>query len=68
MKESKNFWSINIKDIKQDTFDLSIKNPNTPKEAPLRSPEEILANMKLLDKQNSKLMENLKLMIENSGE
>jgi hypothetical protein len=28
MKESKNFWSINIKDIKQDTFDLSIKNLN----------------------------------------
>jgi type I restriction enzyme M protein len=66
--DSENSWSVNIKDIDQDTFDLSIKNPNTPKEAPLRSPEEILANMKLLDKQNSKLMENLKLMIENSGE
>ncbi|VVH63458.1 Type I restriction-modification system, DNA-methyltransferase subunit M (EC, partial [uncultured Gammaproteobacteria bacterium] len=66
--DSENSWSVNIKDIDQDTFDLSIKNPNTPKEAPLRSPEEILANMKLLDKQSSKLMENLKLMIENSGE
>jgi hypothetical protein len=33
MKESKNFWSINIKDIKQDTFDLSIKNLNAKEEA-----------------------------------
>jgi hypothetical protein len=32
MKESKNFWSINIKDIKQDTFDLSIKNLNAKEE------------------------------------
>jgi hypothetical protein len=26
--DSENSWSVNIKDIDQDTFDLSIKNPN----------------------------------------
>ena len=28
--------------IDQTTFDLSVKNPNAPEEAPLRSPKEIL--------------------------
>ena len=43
--ESENSWTVKISDINQTTFDLSAKNPNTPEEAPLRSPEEILKEM-----------------------
>ncbi|CAC9651254.1 hypothetical protein [bacterium endosymbiont of Bathymodiolus sp. 5 South] len=60
MKESKNFWSINIKDIKQDTFDLSIKNLNAKEEAPLRSPEEILKEVDKLDIENVKALASIK--------
>ena len=34
-----------IEDIDKTTFDLSAKNPNTPEEAPLRQPNEILKEM-----------------------
>jgi len=65
--ESDNSWTIKISDINQTTFDLSAKKPNTPEEAPLRSPEEILKEMAELDKESSLLMKNLKLIIENGG-
>lgn len=57
---SENSWSINIKDIDQATFDLSVKNPNTPKEAPLRSPQEILAEMEALDVETKNILASIK--------
>jgi len=48
--ESENSWTVEIKDIDQATLDLSAKNPNTPVEAPLREPKEILAEMRALDR------------------
>jgi len=50
--ESENSWTVKIKNLDQTTLDLSAKNPNTPEEAPLRQPEEILQNMAELDKQS----------------
>lgn len=63
--ESENSWTVNIKDIDQTTYGLSAKNPNTPEEAPLRQPDEILKEMAELDKESNLIIENLKLMIEN---
>ncbi|MDZ7717022.1 MAG: hypothetical protein U5J95_12485 [Balneolaceae bacterium] len=40
----------------EDTYDLSAKNPNTPEEDPLRSPEEILDEMEMLDEETQSLM------------
>ena len=37
MPETEQSWMLNIADIDQSTYDLSVKNPNTPEEAPLRS-------------------------------
>ncbi|KAF3984636.1 MAG: N-6 DNA methylase [Methylococcales symbiont of Hymedesmia sp. n. MRB-2018] len=65
--ESGNSWVVKISDINQTTFDLSAKNPNTPEESLLRSPEEILTEMAELDKESGLLMENLKLKVENKG-
>jgi type I restriction enzyme M protein len=47
--DSKNSWSIDIKNIDQTTFDLSAKNPNKKEEVALRQPQEILEEMKALD-------------------
>jgi len=57
--ESKNSWVVKINDINQNTFDLSAKNPNTPEEAPLRSPEEILKEMAELDKESAKILNSI---------
>lgn len=63
--ESENSWSIRMADVDQTTFDLSAKNPNTPEEAPLRQPKEILKAMAALDKESAELMGNLKMLIGN---
>ncbi len=54
--ESENSWTVSIKDIDQATFDLSAKNPNTPEEAPLRKPKEILKEIKTLDEESSDIL------------
>ncbi len=51
--ETENSWSINVKDIDQTTFDLSAKNPNKKEETALRQPQEILEEMKALDKEST---------------
>ena len=61
--ESKNSWTVNIKDIDQTTFDLSVKNPNTPEEAPLRGPKEILAEIAKLDKESAEILKKVKELI-----
>lgn len=61
--ESENSWAVNIKDIDQTTFDLSAKNPNTPEEAPLRKPEEILKEMKALDQESVDILDSVLGMV-----
>jgi len=61
--ESENSWTVNIKDIDQTTFDLSAKNPNTPEEAPLRKPKEILKEMADLDKESAAVLNSILEMI-----
>lgn len=63
--ESENSWTVNMASIDSATYNLSVKNPNTPEEEPLCEPKEILRNMAELDKQSALLLENLKLIIEN---
>ncbi len=61
--ESENSWSVNIADIDQATYDLSVKNPNAPEEAPLREPKDILIEMAELDKQSAEILNTIKDML-----
>ncbi|MDO8468167.1 MAG: N-6 DNA methylase [Candidatus Peribacter sp.] len=54
--DSANSWSVNIADIDQSTFDLSVKNPNGGGEAVLRDPKEILEEIRRLDKESEKIL------------
>ena len=56
-------WTFNVNDIDEKTLDLSPKNPNTPEEAPLRSPEEILEEMEKLDRETSRILKQIKELI-----
>jgi type I restriction enzyme M protein len=60
---SENSWTLNIADLDQKTLDLSAKNPNTPEEAPLREPNEILENMAKLDKESKLVLNAIKELI-----
>ncbi len=61
--DSDNSWSIDIKDIDQKTFDLSVKNPNKNDEVILREPREILREMGKLDKESKEILGNIKNFI-----
>lgn len=58
-KDSKNSWSVNVKDVDSKTFDLSVKNPNRKNEVALRSPEEILEEIKALDEESAEILNSL---------
>jgi type I restriction enzyme M protein len=61
--ETEQSWNLKVAEINEDTFDLSVKNPNTPEEAPLRSPEEILAEMEALDDETNTILKSIKELI-----
>lgn len=56
-------WNIKVADINETTFDLSVKNANTPEEAPLRSPEVILAEMENLDVETKYILKSIKELL-----
>ena len=58
--ETEQSWNLSVADIDENTFDLSVKNPNTPEEAPLRDPKEILAEMQKLDTETNTILESIK--------
>ncbi|WP_228150801.1 hypothetical protein [Malaciobacter marinus] len=62
-KDSQNSWSVNIHDIDETTFDLSVKNPNVVDEVELRTPKTILEEMKSLDKETNELLASIKEMV-----
>ena len=60
---SENSWTVNINDIDQSTFDLSVKNPNKNEVVQLRSPHEILKEMKALDEESTDVLESIRDLI-----
>jgi len=61
--ESENSWSVDVKDIDQNTFDLSAKNPNKKAEDALRAPKDIFKEMKALDKESEKILNSIAKLI-----
>ena len=56
-------WTIDIGDIDQATYDLSVKNPFQPEEDPIRDPEDIIAEMLALDTESAGILENIRGML-----
>jgi type I restriction enzyme M protein len=61
--DSENSWTVNVKDIDQSTFDLSVKNPNKKEEAALRQPQAILKEMKALDEESAEILKGIAALI-----
>ena len=56
---SDNSWTVDIKDVDQITFDLSVKNPSKKEEAALRAPDVILEEIKALDEENAEVLDSI---------
>lgn len=61
--DSENSWTVDINDVDQSTFDLSVKNPNTPEADPLRQPQEILSAIKALDNESAEILNSISELI-----
>jgi len=55
--DSKNSWTVDVKNIDKTTFDLSVKKPNQKEENALRSPQEIIKEIKTLDEESAKILD-----------
>lgn len=62
-KDSENSWTVDASTIDQTTFDLSVKNPNAPEEAPLRSPKEILDEIEKLDAETAVILGRIRELL-----
>jgi type I restriction enzyme M protein len=54
--ETEKSWLVDIADIDQVTFDLSVKNPNKADESLLREPQDILDEIAALDAESADIL------------
>lgn len=61
--DSAKSWSVDVAEIDRDTWDLSVKNPNAPEQAPLREPWEIMDEMAALDAEAAEVLTGIRGML-----
>ncbi len=61
--ESAQSWTVDVKDVDRGNFDLAVRNPRVPEQPPVKHPQEILANIKLLDKKTEELLKSIEELI-----
>jgi type I restriction enzyme M protein len=58
--DSANSWMIDVVDLNQDTWELTVRNPNAEGPAELGTPTEIVAELEALDQEAAALVTKLK--------
>ncbi len=61
--DSDKSWSVDVSGIDQESFDLSVNNPNATEAAPLRDPEEIIAEIVKLDTESAEILGKIRGML-----
>ena len=62
-KDSDLSWLIDVSTVNQDTWDLSVKNPNGRDEIIHRSPTEIIHEIEALDAENQAILMRIKSLL-----
>lgn len=62
-KDSDLSWSVEVSEINQKTWDLSVKNPNRNDEVIHRTPEEIIMEIESLDIENQMILKRIKELL-----
>ncbi|MBU1699049.1 MAG: type I restriction-modification system subunit M [Candidatus Eisenbacteria bacterium] len=63
LADSEQSWTVDVKDVDVETFDLSVKNPNVREEDPIRSPEKILDEIEALDAEAAEVLAGIREML-----
>jgi len=61
--ETDNSWLVDISVINTDTWDLTVNNPNRVEEVDNRTPQEIIAEIELLDAQAAEALQAIKELL-----
>ncbi len=61
--DSEKSWSVSIGDIDPEGIDLSVKNPREPDGDPIRTPEEILAEIEKLDAEATAVLAGIRRLL-----
>ncbi len=56
---SEKSWLVDVADIDQESFDLSVKNPNKGEEVRLREPQDILDEIMVLDQESAEILASI---------
>lgn len=56
-------WIVNRADLDEETYDLSVKNPNAQEAEALRAPEEIIADMLARDAETADILDNIRRIL-----
>ena len=62
-KDSDKSWSLNVADLDQAAWDLSVKNPRVKEEAELREPKDIIAEIIALDKESEAILAKIQELV-----
>lgn len=62
-EKSDNSWSVDVADIDQSTFDISVKNPNRNVEVQHRTPQDIMAEISKLDAESISIIKRIETML-----
>ena len=61
--DSRKLWSVDAKAIDQQTFDLSVKNPDGGEEITHRSPQDIIDEIVALDVESANILAGIKVLL-----
>jgi len=62
-KDSDKSWTRDVKDLDEETFDLSVKNPDGGEIVVHRKPEQILKEIQELDKESAEVLAGIKKLL-----
>jgi type I restriction enzyme M protein len=57
--DSQNSWTLDVARIDNNTYDLSVKNPNRKEETALREPHQILKEINALDNETKAILDSI---------
>lgn len=61
--DSDNSWTVDIKDVDTNSYDLAVKNQNKKDEAVLREPKVILKEIAALDKESAEILKKVRELV-----
>ncbi|MGI9311531.1 MAG: N-6 DNA methylase [bacterium] len=61
--DSAQSWTVKAKDVDDEIYDLSVKNPNVPAQAAIRDPQQILLEIEQRNADTDKALKSLKELL-----